>query len=336
MRDRVDACDWSVTNLGARNAWSAELASAVQQVLDSHFPMALVWGPGLTTIYNDAFRPILGDKEEALGRSFSDIWSEAWSDIGPIAEKALAGQSTYIENFPLVVDRGNGPEQCYFTFCYSPLRLADGTVCGMMDTVIETTQTMETRQRLHLAGEELVHRLKNSLAMVQAMASQTLRHHAEPGAYRSFEQRLSALSTAHEVLRDQGWETGCLAKAVSESLVPHLPLERTCIEGENVEIGPQTTMSLSMMLHELATNAVKHGSMSVEDGRVDIRWCKAAGRLNLEWREYGGPIVTAPETKGFGSRLLSIGLGSASGSKLHFEPEGLRFEVSAPLAILAR
>ena len=84
MSRRVDEFDWNSTPLGDRKAWPTELTLAVQQILDSGFPKAAVWGPRLTTIYNDAFRPILGDKREALGRSFADIWSEVWEEIGPI------------------------------------------------------------------------------------------------------------------------------------------------------------------------------------------------------------------------------------------------------------
>ena len=77
----------------------------VQQVLDSRFPKAVTWGREFITIYNDAFRPILGDKPEALGRPFGEVWAEVWDQIGPIAQSAMEGQSTFIENFPLVIDR---------------------------------------------------------------------------------------------------------------------------------------------------------------------------------------------------------------------------------------
>jgi hypothetical protein len=102
--------------LACAHPWPPELATVVAQVLDLHFPKALCWGPDLITIYNDAFRPILGDKPEALGRPFSEVWAEVWSDIGPIAQRAMEGTSTFIENYPLIIDRGNGPEQAYFTF----------------------------------------------------------------------------------------------------------------------------------------------------------------------------------------------------------------------------
>lgn len=139
MRTRIDSFDWSTTPLGPRMDWPSELEIVVQQILDSRFPKAIVWGADFTTIYNDAFLPILGEKSDTLGRSFADIWSEVWDEIGPIAANAYAGTPTYIEDFPLTINRSGQNEQAWFTFCYSPLRLADSSIAGMLDTVIETT-----------------------------------------------------------------------------------------------------------------------------------------------------------------------------------------------------
>ncbi|PVE24787.1 hypothetical protein DC522_09240 [Microvirga sp. KLBC 81] len=155
MAKRMRAHDWAATPLGPIDTWPAELKSAAALVLDSGFPAALIWGPDLVTIYNDAFRPILGDKPEALGRSFAEIWSEAWHEIGPIAERALAGQSTSIEDYPLVINRSGKPEQAYFTFSYSPVRAADGSVLGMIDTVVETTRKVRAEVALRASEERM-------------------------------------------------------------------------------------------------------------------------------------------------------------------------------------
>lgn len=336
MRTMVDRFDWSSGPLGPRADWPPELETAARMVLDSRFPMALVWGPGIVTIYNDAFRPILGRKPEALGRSFAEIWAEAWDEIGPIADRAFAGESTFIENFPLVIDRNGGPEQAWFTFCYSPVRLADGTVAGMIDTVVETTPTVETQETLKLANEELVHRLKNSLAIVQAIASQTLRHHAEEDAYASFAHRLEAMAHAHTVLVQQSWTTGSLQRAVRDSLDPHFDLDRVTITGTDLSIGSKSSMALSMMLHELATNAAKYGAISARGGRVAIEWHMEGPNLVFHWTESGGPPVIQPTRLGFGSRLIRKGFGSASDGALTFAPEGVRFAISVPVAELAR
>jgi PAS domain S-box-containing protein len=155
MAVRIRAHDWAATPLGPIEAWPAELKSAAAFVLDSAFPTALVWGPGLVTLYNDGFRPILGGKPEALGRSFAEIWSEAWHEIGPIAERALAGEATFIEDYPLVINRTGEPEQAFFTFSYSPVRAADGSIIGLIDTVVETTKGVLARERLRHSEERL-------------------------------------------------------------------------------------------------------------------------------------------------------------------------------------
>lgn len=139
MGARIRSHDWAATPLGPIDAWPAALRVAVGLIVASPFPMAVVWGPALTTIYNDAFRPILGAKPEALGRGFDAIWHEAWPTIGPLAARALAGEATFIEDFPLTVERGGEPEAASFTFAYSPIRDEAGAVGGFLDTVTETT-----------------------------------------------------------------------------------------------------------------------------------------------------------------------------------------------------
>ena len=158
MAGKVRSFDWSTTPLGPISSWRPELRTAAAFVLDTAFPAALVWGDARVTLYNDAFVPILGDKPEALGRSFAEIWSEAWSEIGGFVDRAFAGQATYIDDFPLVLRRGGEPEQAYFTFCYSPIRAGDGSVLGMIDTVVETTEGVRDRAALrenevHLAAD---------------------------------------------------------------------------------------------------------------------------------------------------------------------------------------
>ncbi|QOQ77081.1 response regulator [Pseudomonas poae] len=148
MAERVRQHDWASTPLGPLEQWPDVLKTTVALCFASSFPHAIVWGPHLITLYNDAFVPILGDKPYSLGRPFSETWSEVWDEVSPIADAAFQGHATYVENFPLVIERGNGPEQAYFTFCYSPLRDPQGTVVGMLNTVTETTATVFLARRL--------------------------------------------------------------------------------------------------------------------------------------------------------------------------------------------
>jgi signal transduction histidine kinase len=142
--------DWSATPLGPMDAWPVGLKTTVALMLGSGFPQAVVWGEDLITLYNDAFVPILGDKSDPLGRPFNAIWEEAWPHVAPIAQAAFQGRSTYIEDFPLKVDRGAGLEDAYFTFSYSPIRDERGLVVGFLDTVSETTATVLARKKLSI------------------------------------------------------------------------------------------------------------------------------------------------------------------------------------------
>ena len=135
------------------------------------------------------------------------------SEIGPIAKRAYNGEATYIDDFPLVVDRFGKPEQAWFTFCYSPLRLSDGTVAGMMTAIVETTKTVRTRGDLDLLNNELGHRLKNTLALVQAIAEQTLADVPQREPIDAFRDRLRALGHAHDVLLRQSWASASLGRS---------------------------------------------------------------------------------------------------------------------------
>ena len=148
MAECIRNHDWATTPLGPLEHWPDALKTSVALCLASRFPQAVLWGPQLLTLHNDAFAQILGQKPLALGKPFSDVWQEAWADIGSMAQRALAGEAVFIEDFPLIIDRNGGPERAYFTFCYSPIRGHDGKVLGMLDTVTETTASVLANQRL--------------------------------------------------------------------------------------------------------------------------------------------------------------------------------------------
>jgi len=332
MAQLIRDFDWASTPLGATASWPAELRAVVQQALESRFPKAIVWGAELTTIYNDAFRPMLGDKPEALGRSFRDIWSEAWSEIGPIAERALRGESTYVEDFPLIVDRSGGqPEQAWFTFCYSPLRLSDGTIAGFLDTVIETSSIVRGRADMAVLHEELSHRLKNSFALVQSIAVQTLKGVTEQESVAAFHARLVALGRAHDILLRRSWSALSLSEVVKETLGPLDGLEQIVVEGSQVEVGSRAAMMLSLVLHELATNASKYGALSVPDARVRLSWSIDQAVFRMHWQESGGPEVTQPARQGFGSRLIQRGLGGNSKVDMRYRPSGFELQLQVPV-----
>lgn len=171
----------------------------------------------------------------------------------------------------------------------------------------------EAHQKLLL--DELNHRVKNTLATVQSIAAQSLRHGTDVSSVRdSFEARLIALSQAHNLLTRDNWRGASLAELVRTELTPYGGAngERMGIAGEEVWLAPSTAVALGMAFHELATNAVKYGSLSGPDGRVDVSWTvtNAGGerQLRIVWKERGGPTVAKPDRRGFGSRVIVGGL----------------------------
>ena len=336
----VRAYDWGASVLGPIEAWPPSLKIAVGMMLNSTFPKCIVWGPELITIHNDAFGPILGNKPPALGRPFCDVWSEAWEEIGPIAARALAGEATFIEDFPLVVDRHGYPEQAYFTFCYSPIRDEDGVVRGIMDTVIETTGTVEARRQAGLLNAELEHRIKNTLAVISAIVSQTLRSAGSDAEARSaLQERIQSMAQAQSLLTRASTTEANITDVVHGTTAPFkLSEERFHISGPPIVLSSKQALSLSLALHELSTNAVKYGALSNATGVVHVDW--HGGRPNsddefrLTWIEAGGPPVVAPTRRGFGSRIIEAVLPQDFAGEAEFiaDPAGIRYELRSRMS----
>ena len=189
--------------------------------------------------------------------------------------------------------------------------------------------------------EEMKHRIKNSFALVGAIASRTFRQgRPVQDSLSAFSARLKAMAIAQDVLTQNNGDGAFLHQLVSQALEPyqqHDAPDRIAVSGPKVWIGGRKSTSLTMAMHELATNAVKYGALSVEGGRVTVCWrveeASGADRLHLEWRERGGPSVTPPERKGFGSGLVERGLAMEFGgqAQIAFEPEGVVCEIVAPL-----
>ncbi|QKZ05196.1 hybrid sensor histidine kinase/response regulator [Pseudomonas eucalypticola] len=204
MSEQVRRFDWAATALGPMEHWSQALRVAVQMVLANAFPSCLVWGPGMVTLYNDAFVPILGSKSNALGRSFGDIWSDAWPTIGPIAARALAGESTFIEDFPLTLQRNGYPEQAWFTFSYSPVRNEHGQVVGFLDTVVETTRSVLTQRQT----DELAASFERQVAERTADRNRLWELSSDIILVAEPDLKIVAINPAWEHVL--GWQPGCL------------------------------------------------------------------------------------------------------------------------------
>lgn len=343
MARRVAAHDWSATSLGPIEGWSPVLRSMVALTLGSGFAKCLCWGPDHISIYNDAFAPILGDKGDCIGLPFSVIWQEAWPSIGPIAAKAMAGETTFIKDYPLMIRRSSaGMEEAFFTFSYSPVRDDQGNIIGFMDTVMETTDRVRYERRAAISNRELVHRMKNSYALVSAVVRQSARR------AKSVEEltdkllgRLTDMGQAQDILSLRSHAQASVSEVVNrvrERLDERG--DRFSSRGPTVHLTDEQTFALSLALFELATNAVKYGALSNDEGRILVTWDApkdATGQqLTLRWQETGGPTVEAPRHRGFGSFLVKQLLAAEFNGNvdLDYAPNGLSCTLSSRLAMV--
>jgi two-component sensor histidine kinase len=216
-----------------------------------------------------------------------------------------------------------------------PLKDDQGRVLRWFGTNTDISEQKRAEERLQLLLNELNHRVKNTLSTVSAIASLSLRELPRENI-ETFNDRLVALSRAHDLLTGRNWEAADLREIVRQSLAPLCamgPDDRLAIEGPAVLIPADRAASWSMALHELCTNALKHGAFKTEAGKVNIEWgAPEQGRLRFRWSEHGGPPVTVPRHRGFGSRLIeSLGRELAGSADILFEPGGLICTIEVPV-----
>jgi PAS domain S-box-containing protein len=203
----------------------------------------------------------------------------------------------------------------------------------------DITDRKDIEQRQKLLMDELNHRVRNTLAIVMAIANQTLRHSSSATQFRSdFEARVTALSAAHNLLTASNWEGASLRDIAESVLKPYSnPARVRCkLDGEGIRVGPKYAVSLLMAFHELATNAAKYGALANDTGCIEVRWSLTqpprAPALAIQWREIGGPPVKPRRRRGFGSRLIDGLSAETSGNvDLKFEREGVTCTIEVPL-----
>ena len=344
MAQSVSSHDWASTPLGPQARWPASLNALVSVMLAAGQPMFMAWGPERTWLYNDAFVPILGVKHpQALGRpALAEVWSEAEAVLSPMFDRVFAGEQVTMDAFSLLLDRGDGLQEAHFSFSYTPARDETGAVAGLFGVCTETTALILGHRQREAAEEqrlllvnELNHRVKNTLAVVQGIARQTFRDTDDVRpALEAFEARLAALSRAHNLLTDASWKAADLRDIVRDQLA--LADARVQASGPSVLLAPQVAVSLALALHELCVNATKYGALSNDTGRVEISWRVESEppTLKLRWEEVGGPIVQPPGRRGFGSRMIERALAAELGGevRVRYLPAGVVCEILAPLA----
>lgn len=294
---------------------------------------------------NDAYRQLIGHRD-VLGRTVREALPEVIEQgFGTLLDGVYGSGRPYLGSGTRVMLEAPGSDERkehFLDFIYQPVRNAAGEVTGIFVEGQDVTERTRAEQHLRLLVNELNHRVKNTLAMIQAIAAQTFRNAGDLAqAQAGFASRIMALARANDLLTGEKWEGASLADVVTHALtaIGGSEQRRFHAEGPLVRLSPKVALSLSMAMHELATNALKYGALSNETGRIDVRWDllrsrdSADERFRIEWRESGGPAVTAPSRRGFGSRLVERGLAGELGGtvQLKFEPAGVVCEIDAPL-----
>jgi two-component sensor histidine kinase len=235
---------------------------------------------------------------------------------------------------------GGGPlEERFLDFVYQPIVVADGLVSGVFVQGHDVTEQRRGEEHQQLLINELNHRVKNTLSIVQALAMQSFNDTNEPAAARrTFDARLHALSAAHNLLVKESWESAGLEETIRASVAATAGANaaRVTTQGSGIVIAPQAAVSVAMAIHELCTNAIKYGALSNDSGTVDVGWTASPDgegtvALELVWSEAGGPPVTPPARRGFGTRLIERGLSAEIRSEvtLDFRPAGLECTIRA-------
>jgi two-component system CheB/CheR fusion protein len=218
----------------------------------------------------------------------------------------------------------------------SVIRDTKGHALGFSSIVRDITDRREWEERQRLMARELVHRVKNSFAVIQSIVRQTQRSTPDPQSFaQAINGRLAAMAASHDLLTDRHWRGAGLRELVAGQLAPFSEggERRIRVAGPDALLDTSLAVPLGLALHELATNAAKYGALSRPGGHVDLSWTvERRGRtdyLNLAWRETGGPPVTAPTRRGFGTSLIERGLPDARIER-RFEPDGLVCRIELP------
>jgi PAS domain S-box-containing protein len=322
----------------ARGQTQAEMKLLLDSAADG---FCCVDRDGLATLCNVAFLRILGFKSDGdvLGRDLHElIFRSRPLEDSPVHKVIRSGNHAHVADGVLSRADGSSIPAEYWV---RPI-VRSGEIQGAVCTFLDLTERKKMEARQELLNRELSHRVKNTLAMVQAIVSQTLRGATTPrDAAQAIQRRLSALSDAHAILIRSPSGRALLADVVEGAVAVHRSEERRIkASGPRLDLGAKAALSITLALHELCTNAAKYGALSNDRGSVLIEWSITGGAsdslFTLLWSERDGPPVAKPQGKGFGSRLIgdAIARDLRGRSELSFEPQGVRWKLEAPLASL--
>ena len=298
--------------------------------------VAVLGGPThVFQMANASYLRLVG-REDIVGKTVEDALPEvvAQGFIATLDRVYESGQAYIGRREPVLLDGDHDPAHSrrVLNFIFQPISDGDGTVTGIIVQGYDVTEEVEYEGRQELLIQELNHRVKNTLAVVQSIAQQTFRNVPDSAsAMATFKARLHALGAAHGLLTESSWSPASVREILDLTVAASFgPLDgRVLLDGPHFLLNPEVALALTMIVHELTTNAIKYGALSDDAGRVQVGWSVNAGDdcdvLSLTWRERGGPPVASAPREGFGTRLIRTGITSKRGTKvdLRFEPEGV-------------
>jgi PAS domain S-box-containing protein len=282
---------------------------------------------GTITTWNSGAERLFGyTAAEAIGKSVTMLIPDHQVDDEPkIIASIQRGEK--IDHYETVRRRKDGT-LVDISLTVSPIKNAQGKIVGASKIARDITERRRNQEQQNLILGEIKHRIRNTLATVQAISAQTMRS-ATADERTAFAARLRTLAAAHDLLTLERWNQASLGEVISKALDPFVEEHRARFEsyGPSLSLNANNALLVAMALHELATNAVKYGALSNKRGSVQIAWNVLPGnadRMRLTWREAGGPPVAPPSRKGFGSLLIEMAFQDRGGSsRIDFDPQGL-------------
>ena len=336
--------------VGAVIVWTVETLRRARQKLTEHLQAAgeltaivtysgdAIIGFGLDTrirTWNLGAERMFGYRaEEVIGKPLSVIVPpEKQDEPTALFPRSSAGEILQWET----VRMAKSGQRINVSISTGPIRAPSGAITGVSGVFHDITERKQREEHVNFVMRELSHRAKNLLAVIQAIARQTGRQAKTFDVFEErFTARLQSLAHSHDILVKRDWRGGTLQDLVTSQISPFS--SRVTAEGPDLLLSPRAVEQLGIALHELATNAVKHGALSVASGSIGIIWAMVtdgdggAKRLRVHWSERGGPVVTPPTREGFGHRVVKklVPLALDGTASLEFLPEGVSWTLVMP------
>ncbi len=350
----IRAFDWANSPLGAPEAWSASLKAVVRLMMSSHHPMVTLAGPELIMLYNDPFRDTPGAQNHpaTLGTQARDYWAGIWDVIGPQIDLVARGEgSSWSEEQPVSVIRDGVLQQSWWTYEHNPIDEGEGVagvlcICRDMTgqrlarealilantkLTVDAAEQVEVDERQALIATEMVHRVKNILATVQALAMLTGRNAKTVAEFKAtLANRIQSMAKTQDLLLNGRADRVEVREILEAELGPYLgsfnQVEFSC---ESMTIAARSAVSLGLLVHELLTNAAKYGALSTPGGHLTVRGVRTQEGAILDWRETTETAVVPSGESGFGTLLIERLARSLGGrAELELLATGLRAKIT--------